>query len=126
MRAADTNVLVRLLERGDARQLAAAEEFIASGVWISHLVLAETVWVLDAVFDRTAVQIATAVGMLLDHRQIVIQDEDVVAAALAQYQERPSLGFVDCLVVEVARRAGHLPVSTFDRNLAKLDAAALI
>jgi predicted nucleic acid-binding protein len=33
------------------------------------------------------------------------------------------LGFSDCLVLETARKAGHLPLGTFDRDLAKLDGA---
>ena len=43
MRAVDTSVLVRLLVRDDADQVEVAEVFVASGAWISHLVLAETV-----------------------------------------------------------------------------------
>jgi predicted nucleic acid-binding protein len=31
------------------------------------------------------------------------------------------LGFSDCLVLEVSRKAGHLPLGTFDRELGKLD-----
>ena len=34
-----------------------------------------------------------------------------------------ALGFSDCLVLETARKAGHLPLGTFDRNLARLDGA---
>ena len=49
MHAVDTNVLVRLLVRDDARQATAAEAFVAKGAWVSTLVLAETLWVLDAV-----------------------------------------------------------------------------
>jgi predicted nucleic-acid-binding protein len=121
MRAVDTNVLVRLLERDDADQTRAAEEFTAPGAWISHVVLAETLWVLEAVFDRRPAQLATAVAMLLDHQILVIQDADVVTSALERFRKRPSLGFSDCLVVEIARKAGHLPVGTFDRNLGKLE-----
>jgi predicted nucleic-acid-binding protein len=121
MRAVDTNVLVRLIERDDADQVRAAEEFIAPGAWISHVVLVETMWVLDAVFDRSADQIATAIEMLLDHRELVIHDADTVTAALVRFRERPLLGFSDCLVVETARKAGHVPVGTFDRELAKVD-----
>ena len=45
----------------------------------------------------------------------------VVAAALVHYRNRPSLGFSDCLVLEIARKAGHVPMGTFDRTLAKLE-----
>ena len=126
MRAADTNVLVRLLERDDDKQVQAAEEFVAPGAWISHLVLAETLWVLDAVYERSPTQIATAVEMLLDHRQLVLQDADTVASALTRFRERPALGFSDCLVVEVARKAGHVPIGTFNRTLARLDSVSLL
>jgi predicted nucleic-acid-binding protein len=123
MRAVDTNVLVRLVVRDDAKQVRAAEEFIASGAWVSHLVLTETTWVLDAVYERTAEQIATAIDMLLNHQHLTVQDADVVTAAIENFRKRPALGFSDCLVLEIARKAGHLPLGTFDRDLAKVDGA---
>ncbi len=117
MRAVDTNVLVRLLARDDVKQVAAAERFIEPGAWVSHIVLTEATWVLDSVFGLGSRQIATAVEMLLDHERLVVQDADVVGAAVAQLRKKPSLGFSDCLILEVARRAGHLPLGTFDRQL---------
>ncbi len=85
MRAVDTNLLVRLLVRDDAAQVAAAVE------------------------------------MLLNHEQLAIQDPDVVTRALVEFRARPALGFSDCLVLEIARKAGHVPLGTFDRGLAKLE-----
>ncbi len=121
MLAVDTNVLVRLLTRDDAGQVSAAEAFVSKGAWVSHLVLAETFWVLDSVYDLTPAQIATAIEMLLNHRELSLQDADVVSAALDQYRQRPAVEFSDCLILEIARKAGHLPVATFDRDFAKLD-----
>lgn len=121
MHAVDTNLLVRLLVRDDAEQVKAAEAFVAKGAWVSHLVLAETQWVLDAIYERSPVQIANAIDRLLNHKELTLQDADVVALALDHFRSRPSLGFSDCLILEVARKAGHLPLGTFDRNLAKLD-----
>ena len=123
MRAVDTNVLVRLVTRDDASQVAAAEVFVVPGAWISHLVLAEAMWVLSSVYDLKPDAIALAVEMLLHHKNLVVQDSDVVMAALEHFRKRPSLGFSDCLVLEIARKAGHLPLGTFDRGLAKLDGA---
>ena len=123
MRAVDTNILIRLITRDDAKQRAAAETFISGGAWVSHLVLVETVWVLDAVYDLSAARIANAIEMLLDHRELVLQDPEVVSAALAHYRARPRLGFSDCMVLEVARKAGHLPLGTLDRQLGRLDGA---
>ncbi|HEX8151686.1 MAG TPA: PIN domain-containing protein, partial [Thermoanaerobaculia bacterium] len=64
MRAADTNVLVRVLARDDEKQVRAAEEFIGRGAWVSHLVLAEAVWVLATAYGFTREDIETAVSML--------------------------------------------------------------
>jgi predicted nucleic acid-binding protein len=77
--------------RDDGRQVEAAEEFVQKGAWISHLVLAET-----------------------------LQDAEVVASALAHYRSRSAIAFSDCLVLEIARKAGHLPIGAFDRNFAKI------
>jgi predicted nucleic-acid-binding protein len=121
MRAVDTNLLVRLIVRDDADQVIAAEAFVSKGAWVSHLVLAETLWVLDAVYNRSPAQIANAVGRMLNHKELTLQDAAVVALALDRFRSRPSLGFSDCLVLEIARKAGHLPLGTFDRNLARLD-----
>jgi predicted nucleic-acid-binding protein len=123
MHAVDTNVLVRLLVRDDADQVRAAEAFIARGAWVSHLVLAETLWVLDALYNRSSEQIANAIDRLLDHKELTLQDADVAALALERFRSRPPAGFSDCLVLEIARKAGHLPLGTFDRNLGKLDGA---
>ena len=120
MLAVDTNVLVRVLARDDARQAAAADQAVDKGAWVSHLVLAEAVWVLDAVYARTAKQLIAALDLLLVHETLVLQDADVVAGALAHFRSRPALGFSDCLVLEIARKAGHLPLATFDKALARL------
>ena len=123
MRAVDTNVLVRLLTRDDARQVVAAEDFVSKSAWVSHLVLMETTWVLKAVYNLGHRDIATAIEMLLHHRDLTIQEPDAVTAALENYRRRPVLGFSDCLILEVARKTGHLPLGTFDRKLGKLDGA---
>jgi len=123
MRAVDTNVLVRLITRDDPRQTDAAERFVAQGAWVSHLVLVEATWVLNAVYDVSPEGVAAAIDMLLDHVHLRVQDAETVAVALEHFRRRPSLGFSDCLVLEVARRAGHLPLGTFDRTLARLDGA---
>jgi predicted nucleic-acid-binding protein len=123
MRAVDTNVLVRLITRDDARQLKAAEGFVENGAWVSVLALAETTWVLAAVYERSPLAISAAIEMLLNHRTLTLQDPEVVASALNKFRKQSSLGFSDCLLLELARKAGHLPLGTFDRNLGKLDGA---
>lgn len=124
MRAVDTSVLVRLLVRDDAAQVERAETFVAPGAWLSHLVLVETVWVLATVYAMDAGQIATTVEMLLEHDRLVLQDADVVQAALENFRRRRAVGFADYLIIEVARKAGHLPVGTFDKPMSRLKGAS--
>jgi len=123
MRAVDTNVLVRLVTRDDARQAASADAFIRKGAWVSLAALTEAVWVLAAVYERKAAGLVTAIEMLLNHEHLVLQDADAVEAALDLFRSRPSLGFSDCLMLQVARKAGHLPLGTFDRGLGKVEGA---
>jgi predicted nucleic-acid-binding protein len=123
MRAVDTNVLVRLIARDDSSEAASAESFIEKGAWVSVLVLAEATWVLSTVYELSAKDLARAIEMLLQHRDLVLQDPETVAGALELFRAKPSLGFSDCLILELARWAGHLPLGTFDRKLAKVEGA---
>jgi predicted nucleic-acid-binding protein len=125
MRAVDTNVLVRLLMRDDSRQAAAADAFVAGGAWVSHVVLAELVWVLDSTYRLKRAQLTVVVEMLLKHEHMTVQDADVVEAALGLFHAG-SADFSDCLVLATACRIGHLPLGTFDRSLAKLAGAELV
>ena len=123
MRAIDTNVLVRLITRDDGRQAAVAESFVEQGAWVSVIVLAETAWVLSTVYELSAKDLAKAIEMLLHHRDLVIQDTEAVAGALELFRSKPALGFSDCLILQLARKAGHLPLGTFDRGLSKVEGA---
>jgi predicted nucleic-acid-binding protein len=123
MRAIDTNVVVRLIVSDDPRQIASAESFIQGGAWVSLLALAEAVWVLATVYKLSSSDLATGQEMLLSHRDLVLQDPETVVAPLKRFRAKPSLGFSDCLMLHLARKAGHLPLGTFDRKLATVEGA---
>ena len=123
MRAVDTTVLVRLIVRDDPEQVARAEAFVEHGAWISLPVLAETVWVLKSVHGLNRRRIGTVVSMLVEHDRLALQDEDVVRRAHATFARERAVGFSDCLVVEIARKAGHVPVGTFDGKMSRVDGA---
>ena len=121
MRAVDTNVLLRLIVRDDADQVARAEAFLAQGAWVSLPVLVEAVWVLKSVYGLDRQRIGIVLDMLVEHDRLTLQDEDVVRRACALFARERSAGFSDCLIVEVARKAGHVPVGTFDKRMTRLD-----
>jgi predicted nucleic acid-binding protein len=117
VRAIDAGVLLRLAARDDPREVKAAEAFVAGGAWVSHLVLAETVAALVSAYGLGPTEIAVAVEILLAHDRIAVQDPDVAQAALDLFRANPGLSYGDCLVVEVARKAGHLPLGTVDSTM---------
>ena len=121
MRAVDTNVLLRLIVRDDADQVARAEAFLAQGAWVSLPVLVEAAWVLKSVYGLDRQRIGIVLDMLVEHDRLTLQDEDVVRRACALFARERSAGFSDCLIVEVARKAGHVPVGTFDKRMIRLD-----
>jgi predicted nucleic-acid-binding protein len=123
MRAVDTNVLVRLITRDDARQAAAADSFVERGAWVSMLALVEAMWVLTSVYELKPKELVRAIEMLLNHRSLALQYPETVAAALDLFRATPTLGFSDCLMLQLARKEGHLPLGTFDRNLGKIAGA---
>ena len=124
MRAVDTNVIVRLITRDSKAQVAAAEKYIAEkGAWVSHLVLIEVAWVLESVYELTRAQLATAIDMLLDQEHLIVEDPETVAAAAKNYRAGVGSDFADCMILEVARSTGNVPLATFDRKLAKAEGA---
>jgi len=121
MRALDTNVVVRLIVRDDDRQTASAEHFIRGGAWLSVLGLAEATWVLETVYHFSSKDLIAAIEMLLQERDLALEHPEAIEAALELFRAKPSLGFSDCLILNLARNAGHLPLGTFDRNLGKVE-----
>lgn len=110
MRSVDASLLVASLAGGEGGR--AAETFIrAQGpVWISHLVLAEAVRVLESGYGRSRAQLAEALDMILDNKDLVLEAPELARAALDGY--RTGLDFEDALALEAARRAGHLPLAS--------------
>lgn len=121
MLAIDTNALVRVIVQDDQSQAETALRAIATGAWVSNVVLAEALWVLKSYYGLAPAEIANTVEELLEHDALVLQDGEAVAAALATYRASRKVSFSDCLILEIARKAGHRPLGTFDRDLAKVD-----
>ena len=84
MTAVDTNVVVRLLTADDAKQAAAAKSlFQRQPIWIAKTVLLETGWVLRSLYGYEEGVIREAFIKLLGLKNVHVEDEPSVAAALA-------------------------------------------
>jgi predicted nucleic-acid-binding protein len=93
---------------------------------VSHVVLVEVAWVLESVYGLERARIAAALQLLLEQEHLVVQEPETAAAALDNYRDGGGSDLADCMILELARRNGHLPLGTFDRKLAKLDGAERI
>lgn len=130
MIAADTNVIVRLIAQDDAEQLRIARELLPDGLWVSHVVLMETAWVLEARYGIKKEKLGQALLMLLGTAGVMIEDYYIVFDAIVSFKEGIqealqkgkafAVGFADCLILETARNTGRT-LGTFDVELAKLD-----
>jgi predicted nucleic acid-binding protein len=71
---------------------------------------------LTTVYERDAAEVAHRSA---NHEP---QEFDLQDAVVPQQnlRLRPALGLSDCLLLEVARKAGHLPLGTSDRDLSKI------
>jgi predicted nucleic-acid-binding protein len=122
----DTNLLLRALIVEDGPQTHRAQQFIARTCspeepgHVNCVVLAETSWVLRRVFGYGKADIARALGALLEVRELVIEHEASVRAALSVYA-RSTVEFSDLLIAELNRSNGCTATATFDRKAAKLD-----
>ena len=93
MLVVNTKALVRLLVHDDAKQAKAADPFIVKCAWVSHLVLAETLWVPQAMYSRTAARIAAALNLLLEHENLVLLDAETTKAGRGNFSLSPRWGF---------------------------------
>ena len=127
MVAVDTNVLVRLLTGDEPEQEAAARRLFASEpIWIAKTVLFETGWVLHSLYGFEESAIRDAFMRLFGLKNVRVEDESSVAAALALTahgieladamhlsSRPPGAAFVsfDKSFVQRARRAGISGIS---------------
>jgi len=126
MAAVDTNVLVRLLVADDPAQTRRALAYLEARrtLWVSTVVLVETVWVLTAVYGWSKAQILAMLETASNSRDFTLQSVETVRAAIAAYASSKA-DFSDCLALELARSEGHLPFATFDKAAARLRDAVI-
>jgi predicted nucleic-acid-binding protein len=115
--AVDTNVVVRLLVNDDARQGAVARRlFETDEIWIGVTVLLEAAWVLESVYELSAVATVNALRGMLGLRNVRVEDPGAVSAALDAAGK--GLELADAL--HLLRAPLDAESVTFDRSLAKV------
>lgn len=116
MTAVDTNVLIRLLTKDDAKQAEAARSLFAAGpIWIAKTVLLETNWVLRRLYGFEESAIRDAFTKLLGLTNVHTDDKPAVAVALAMTVH--GVEFADAM--HLASRPTGARFVSFDRSFVR-------
>lgn len=130
MIALDTNVLLRFFLRDDEEQAEEAERLMLRLTldepgFVSREVLVELVWALEYTFRFGREEIATVLDQLVHAVAVEIECASDVAEAAGGYR-RGGADFADRMIAVAARRAGAVPLHTFDRKAARLPDVTLL
>jgi predicted nucleic-acid-binding protein len=112
MIAIDTNVLLRYLLQDDARQSAKADAILAGeeDVFVTHVVLSETLWTLcGKKYKATQADVVATVQSLFEEPSIVFEDAKIVWRTLSDYmnaneEKRAAIDFPDALILNCAKQ----------------------
>lgn len=114
LRAADTNVVIRLIVADDPEQTKLAEAELARGFVILHGVVMEAEWVLRSFYGFNRQQIGGAIRELLDHQNVLTSEAESVRWAVERYLSGADLA--DMLHVIAAAPYGEF--ASFEKRLA--------
>ncbi len=121
MKALDTNVLVRFLVRDDEQQAKAVyREFKQTEadkevLFIPVLVVLETVWILESVYEATRQEILDSIDQLLLMPILEFEVQSAILSFVSSAQESKT-DLSDLLIAHSAKFAGCGCVITFDRK----------
>lgn len=111
----DTNVVLRFLLADDLAQSPKTKElfvFAESGrvrLRLTHVAVAELVWVLGSLFNFPRHEVGPKLRGLILYKGVEIDDQDVILGA------RINTDFSDCYAAAIAAR-GATPIASYDRD----------
>ena len=131
MKALDTNVLIRFLVNDDPRQAKAVyrifkqSESNAEVFFVPALVLLETVWVLESVYESTRQEIIETIDELLLMPILKFEAQSAVRNFINSAREN-NTDLADLLIAHHAKYSGCASVMTFDKRAAKYELFELL
>lgn len=124
MQAIDTNVLVRLLVRDDQDQSTKVYRLLKTAeqkqkqVFVSHLVVLETAWVLKSNYHKSRDDIILALDSLIKLPVLFFENKETIES-LIDTAKRSNFDLADIFIVEIARHHACKCVWTFDKKASK-------
>jgi predicted nucleic-acid-binding protein len=121
MIAFDTNHLVRYLVQDDPDQCAIVEKLVRDAIKTNHpiylcnIVLCETVWVLESVYEASHSDLCAALKALCDEPVFEFDNPERIQKALKLY-EKGKADFSDYMILQACRER-KARLKTFDKKL---------
>jgi predicted nucleic-acid-binding protein len=116
----DTNILVRYLTFDDPKQTTRALEVVDSlsienPGFISLVVIAELVWVLESFYKLTKTEVVSSLETLLRSKELTVERAEIAWQALNNFKASRG-GYSDCLIERIGHAAGCQYTLTFDQK----------
>jgi len=131
MKALDTNVLVRFLVKDDEHQSKIVYKVFKQAeadkifFWVSLLVVLETIWVLDSVYEITRKEILDSVNEILLMPILKFEAQPTIRRFIFLAREN-KIDLSDVLIACTAKISGCERVLTFDKKASKFEFFELI
>jgi predicted nucleic-acid-binding protein len=121
----DSNLLVRYLTQDDPAQSKKATQVVEAALqsgealYLNHVVLCETYWVLARAYDYERGELVAAIEAMLSAAQFEFEDKNSAWQALAAFRQSGA-DFADCLIGVKNVNAGCTVTLTFDKRAGAL------
>lgn len=123
----DTNILVRHLTGDPSAMAERATAFLASRseLYLTDLIVAETIYVLESFYKAPRDQVAEAMRSLVAMRSMVTVDPSLLLRSIEVY-EIDQLDFAESYLVACAESTGIGAVASFDQAIDRVKTVARI
>ncbi len=131
MIATDTNIIIRFLVKDDPEQAEAVRRMLKEAeqqrehLLIPLLVLLETIWVLESVYNKTATEIIDAINDLRLMSVFMFESDSVVERFISKARKFHA-DLSDILITESCQMASCEYLITFDKKASKLPSVRLL
>jgi predicted nucleic-acid-binding protein len=118
----DTTILVRHLTDDPPDMAARAARFLAEegDLFLTDLVVAETVYVLESFYEASRGVVAEAVRALIAFESVICVDPSLLLRAVEVY-EVDRLDFAEAYLLACAETTGVGRVASFDRSIGRVN-----
>lgn len=117
----DTNILIRYLTGDDPKKADRAEKLLLSArsgrttLFLTHMALAEAIWVLSSEYHLTKTEIADGLRRVLNTHNIQCDEAPLILATLALFESK-SISFVDAYHATFLPAKGITEIYSYDTD----------